>query len=264
MSRLYLTIVNLAHICLAAHQRSQSQDIRVPRSMQIVRHEAEEVDIWLHSLCVKVSKVPIVWRKSQTDAVLVSVSLSHLPDELCEVFSVPLGASSLRLHGVLPVQVDSREAVLVHEVGSRLNEGGPILSGGTQITPSRVCRTVVAKRVAANGDPSVCVESRKVLHQWNVGIIPGPDPEGIGVDGRKGEEQMGVVLSIDILGKDAVAQTVSAIGGQVIPNGPALSRSRALTTCLWSDDLARAKAFLARCELVWPDAVNLGCSTPST
>lgn len=179
-------------------------------------------------------------------------------------FSVSLGASSLRLHGVLPVQIDSSEAVLVHEVGSRLNKGGPVLSGGTQVTPSRVCGTVVAERVAANGDPGVCVESRKIFHERDVGVIPGPDPEGIGVDGSKGEEEMGVILSIDILGKYAVAQTVSAIGGQVIPNGPAFGRSRALTTCLWSDDLARAKAFLARCELVWPDAVNLRCSTPST
>ena len=75
---------------------------------------------------------------------------------------------------------------------------------------------------------------------------------------------MSVVPSIDIFGKDAIAQTVSAIGGQVISNGPALCRSRALAACLWSNNLARAEAFLARCELVWPDAVNVGCSTPST
>ena len=75
---------------------------------------------------------------------------------------------------------------------------------------------------------------------------------------------MGVVRGLDIFGKDAIAQTVSAVGGQVIPNSPALCRSRALAACLWSDDLARAELFLARCELVWPDTVNFGCSTPST
>lgn len=176
--------------------------------MQIVRHEVEKVDIWLHGLCVKVPKILIIRRKSQTNAVLVFVGLPHLPNELCEVFSVSLRASPLWLHRVLLVQVDSREAVLVHELG------------------------------------------RKILHQRNVGVIPGPDPKGLGVNGRKGEEEMGVVLGLDILGKDAVAQTVSAVGGQVIPNSLALCRSRALAACLWLDNLARIEVFLARCELV--------------
>jgi hypothetical protein len=232
--------------------------------MQIVRHEAEKDDIGLHGLCVKVPKIPIVWRKSQTNTVLGSVGRSHLLDELCEVFSVSLGASPLRLHRILPVQVDSREAVLGHEISRRLDEGGPVLRSGTHVTPSRVRVAQVTKCVAADGDPGIRVESRKLLHQRNVGVIPGSDLKRLGVDGRKGEEEMGVVRGLDILGKDAVAKSVSAVGGQVIPNGPALCRSRALAACLWPDDLARAEPFLARCELVWPDAVNFGCSTPAT
>jgi hypothetical protein len=71
---------------------------------------------------------------------------------------------------------------------------------------------------------------------------------------------MNVALNLDILGYDVVAQTVSAVGGQVIPNGPALCGSKALPA--WSKNLARAEVFLAWCELVWPDAVYLGCSPP--
>jgi hypothetical protein len=143
-----------------------------------------------------------------------------------------------------------------------LDEGGPVFVGGTQITTSRERAARVTKRVAAEGDPGICVKGGKIIYERNVGVILAPNPRDLRVDGLKGEEGMDVALSLDIFGHDAVAQTFSADGGQVIPNGPALCGSRALAA--WSENRARAEIFLAWCELVWPDAVNPGCPTPLT
>jgi hypothetical protein len=169
--------------------------------------------------------------------------------------------SPLRLHGSLPVQVDSCEAILIHELGRQLDEGSPVFMGGIQVTLSRERAACVTKQVAANSDLGICVKGCRIIHERNVSVILGPNPKGLRVDGRKGEEGMDVALSLDISGYDAVAQTVF-VEGQVITNGPALCGSRALAAR--SENLARAEVFLASCELVWPDAVNLGCPTPLT
>jgi hypothetical protein len=120
----------------------------------------------------------------------------------------------------------------------------------------------VTKRVAADGDPGIRVEDRKSSRERNFGVIPGPDSEDLRFDGCRGEEGMAVALSLDILGYDTVAQTGSAVGGQATPNGPARCGSRALAA--WSENPTRAEIFLVWCELVWPDAVDIGRPTPLT
>jgi Fe2+ transport system protein FeoA len=149
-----------------------------------VSHESEEVHVRLHGLGIEPAEIPIVRCQSQTDTILVAISGTHLFEEQGEVASISkLAATALRFTGVLPIDIDTRKAILVHVVASRLDESGPVGLGRDHVTPSGMGGSFrVAHVEASNGDPSLEItvfgKTGKLTHLLDVIVVGGGDREG--------------------------------------------------------------------------------------
>lgn len=75
---------------------------------------------------------------------------------------------------------------------------------------------------------------------------------------------MGVAISLDILGIDAVTGAVAKVVGLVVTNHALVGGSGTLAAGLWADDFAFTKALLAGSKLVGADAMVGICAAPST
>lgn len=158
--------------------------------MQIVRHEAKEVDVGLHGLDIESTQIPVVGRQGQADAVLAAVCCPHLLHQQNELALVSQFISaSVRVTGILPANVDTSEAVLVHVVLRRRDEGSTTAVVGNHPAPGEVSgRALVTEVKAANGNP--CLQSglgevgELAHHGWIIGMSMG-DLVGDRVDGGK-------------------------------------------------------------------------------
>jgi hypothetical protein len=73
--------------------------------MQIVSHEAKVIDVGFHGFGIKVSEVPVVRSKGQTEAILGSVRLTQLFDQKHKISSILELATAIWRDGIFPVDI---------------------------------------------------------------------------------------------------------------------------------------------------------------
>ncbi|KAI4281989.1 MAG: hypothetical protein L6R38_003281 [Xanthoria sp. 2 TBL-2021] len=125
---------------MASYDGAKCLHVSIPETMEVVCHEAEEIDIWLHFFCVEVSKVPVVRGQSERDTVLSAVCSPHFLEEQNKIHDVRSLTTSLGSSWIFPIQVDALKAT-VHKPsserrGTRIrkveaSDGNPGLKCGT-------------------------------------------------------------------------------------------------------------------------------------
>lgn len=223
----------------------------IERMRLTISHKSEKVDIRLHSLGVKPAKIPIIRGQSQANTILGSIGGAHLAEEHRKVASISqLAATALRFTGVLPVEIDTSEAILIHVVTNRLDKSRSIGLGGHHITPCSMRRGLLITHVeTADSDPSLELtalgEVGEFTHLLGIVVVGGGNLEAGRVDESKGIEKMGEACCVELLGGLCVAFTCTHIPRLVVADSSTVGAAAALCAGGRGGDAAGSVAGLA-------------------
>lgn len=199
-----------------------------------ISHKPEKVDIRLHSLGVEPAKIPIIRSQSQANTILGTIGGTHLTEEHGKVASISqLATATFRLTGVLPVKIDTSEAILIHVVTNRLDKSRSIGLGGHHITPCSMRRGLLITHIeTADSDPSLELtalgEVGEFTHLLGIVVVGGGDLEAGRVDKGKGVEKMGEACCVELLGGLGVTFTCTHIPRLVVANGSTVGATTTL------------------------------------
>lgn len=202
---------------------------RVPDAVQVVAHDIDKINV-VHGLEVEVPEIPVAGRDGERHGVLLGLLVVHviqLLEEGDEVLAVIGLAATVPGAGILPVEINTVEAVLAHKAEKVADEELPVRARADHVAKDGLSGSVIvvegpaAERYDGLQAGVALLDAGELVEERSGQVVHGGHLEVSGRDVGEAKICVGEGIHRDVAEPHAHARFL-VIPGLVVANDPFL------------------------------------------